>query len=204
MLLNVHQPVSPVVFSSLCLEKVPKSQPQPVKLYESSLDGPLSSIADLLVKEELARSMDRSGSSELFYNFVFLRTKPPEVITKSLKGSHSSLLMLSHHFTTPSFRPTSTPASPTVDDSAIWDPPLDLGPAQNGVDSQDQKSPEAEDEQVLDCQLHPRLPTQLKDLKVRVCHVNSPSSFYVQLTQHDSQLKRSAVNPRFWKQRKPD
>ncbi|KAG7240408.1 hypothetical protein INR49_026979 [Caranx melampygus] len=136
-----HQKLVTVVAT----EKVPRTQPQPVKLYGSSLNEPLSSIADLLVKEELVCSTDR---------------------------------------------PKSILASPSVDDSAIWDPPLDLELAQNGVDSPDPKSPEAEDEQVLDCQLRPRLPTQLKDLKVRVCHVNSPSSFYVQLTQYDSQLKR--------------
>uniref|UniRef100_A0A3B4Y300 Ring finger protein 17 n=1 Tax=Seriola lalandi dorsalis TaxID=1841481 RepID=A0A3B4Y300_SERLL len=107
--------------------KVPKTEPLPIKLFESGLNGPISNIAELLVKEELACFKDGPKSKHV---------RPPG------------------------------------DDSAVWDPPLELG------------------SEPLEFQPQLRLPAQLKDLKVRVCHVNSPSSFYVQFTQYNSQLKR--------------
>ncbi|XP_051260855.1 RING finger protein 17 [Dicentrarchus labrax] len=119
---------------------VPKSEPLPVKLFESGLNGPLDNIAELLVKEELA--CFREGLSK------------------------------------------------SNDDSAIWDPPLELGFATEGTDSANQKITGDQNEEPLEFQPQLKLPAQLKDLKVRVSHVNSPSSFYVQLTQNDSQLKR--------------
>ncbi|XP_058476020.1 RING finger protein 17 isoform X2 [Solea solea] len=87
----------------------------------------------------------------------------------------------------------SKPAASLCDDSAIWDPPLELGSAEDGADSPEPKiteEKEKDEEELLDLQLKLKLPAQLKDLKVRVSHVNSPSSFYVQLAQYDSQLKR--------------
>uniref|UniRef100_A0A3Q3MRH5 Ring finger protein 17 n=1 Tax=Mastacembelus armatus TaxID=205130 RepID=A0A3Q3MRH5_9TELE len=71
--------------------------------------------------------------------------------------------------------------SPPVDEPAIWDPPIELGSDQDAQGSTEQ-----------DDKLQPqlKLPAQLEDLKVRVCHINSPSSFYIQLTQLDSQLRR--------------
>lgn len=36
-------------------ETVPKTEPLPVRLFESGLNGPLANIAELLVKEDLAR-----------------------------------------------------------------------------------------------------------------------------------------------------
>lgn len=75
------------------------------------------------------------------------------------------------------------------EESAIWDSPLELGSATEGVDDADQNVPE----EPLEFQPQLHLPDQLKDLKVRVSHVKSPSSFYVQFSQYDSQLKRSAV-----------
>ncbi|KAM8854806.1 RING finger protein 17 [Spinachia spinachia] len=66
---------------------------------------------------------------------------------------------------------------------AIWDPPLDLGSAPDGGDAAPDRSSSGEKFQL-------RLPDQLKDVKVRVSHVNSPSSFYVQFTQNDAQLRR--------------
>ncbi|XP_034549440.1 RING finger protein 17 isoform X2 [Notolabrus celidotus] len=76
------------------------------------------------------------------------------------------------------------------DESTIWDPPLDLGSAADGADAPDQKLSDDVNEEPLQFQPQLKLPAQLKDLKVRVSHVNSPSSFYVQLTQNDSQLRR--------------
>ncbi|CAB1418936.1 unnamed protein product [Pleuronectes platessa] len=114
-----------------------------VRLFECSLDGPQTNIAELLVNEELA----------------------------SFKESYKS-----KHAISP------------ADDSIIWDPPLEHGLATEGIDSPDQKVPKAEES--LEFQPQLKLPAQLKDLKVKVTHVNSPSSFYVQLTQKDSQLKR--------------
>ncbi|XP_023259049.1 RING finger protein 17 [Seriola lalandi dorsalis] len=125
--------------------KVPKTEPLPIKLFESGLNGPISNIAELLVKEELACFKDGPKSKHV---------RPPG------------------------------------DDSAVWDPPLELGSAAEGVGSPDQNVPREQDEEPLEFQPQLRLPAQLKDLKVRVCHVNSPSSFYVQFTQYNSQLKR--------------
>ncbi|XP_059198689.1 RING finger protein 17 isoform X2 [Centropristis striata] len=122
--------------------RVPKTEPLPVKLFESSLNGPQADIAELLVKEELASFKEGLSPS--------CSVKPRDT-------------------------------GPPGDDSAIWDPPLD---------ALDQTIPGDQDEKLLEFQPQLELPSQLKDLKVRVSHVNSPSSFYVQLIQHDSQLRR--------------
>ncbi|XP_042350877.1 RING finger protein 17-like [Plectropomus leopardus] len=126
-------------------ERVPKTMPLPVKLFESGLNGPQANIAELLVKEELASFKEGLQSKD---------------------------------------------ARPSVDDSVVWDPPLELGFATNGVDNPDQKILGEQSEEQLEFQPQLKLSDQLKDLKVRVSHVNSPSSFYVQFTQYDSQLKR--------------
>ncbi|XP_041663773.1 RING finger protein 17 isoform X2 [Cheilinus undulatus] len=123
----------------------PKTMPLPVKLFESSLNGPLASIAELLVKEELACFKEEVKSK-----------------TAMLAGP----------------------------DPAIWDPPLDLSSAVECADTPDQKKQREQNEETLEFQPQLKLPAQFKDLKVRVSHINSPSSFYVQLTQYDSQLKR--------------
>ncbi|XP_077436804.1 RING finger protein 17 isoform X2 [Vanacampus margaritifer] len=57
-----------------------------------------------------------------------------------------------------------------ANDCPVWDPPLELS--------------------CLDFQPRLNLPGSLKDAKVRVSHITSPSSFYVQFVQNDSQLKR--------------
>uniref|UniRef100_A0AAQ6A8N9 Tudor domain-containing protein n=1 Tax=Amphiprion ocellaris TaxID=80972 RepID=A0AAQ6A8N9_AMPOC len=111
----------------MATESVTKSAPLPVKLFEGDLNGPQTSIAELLVKEELA------------------------CFKEGLKSKN---------------------ASPSHDDSTIWDPPLEL----------------EENDEPFQPQL--KFPAQLKDLKVKVSHVNSPSSFYVQFAHSDSQLKR--------------
>uniref|UniRef100_A0A3P8U2J1 Ring finger protein 17 n=1 Tax=Amphiprion percula TaxID=161767 RepID=A0A3P8U2J1_AMPPE len=97
-------------------ESVTKSAPLPVKLFEGDLNGPQTSIAELLVKEELAWSS-------------------------------------------------------TTEASAL-----------------EQIVPGEENDEPFQPQL--KFPAQLKDLKVKVSHVNSPSSFYVQFAHSDSQLKR--------------
>ncbi|XP_074513953.1 RING finger protein 17 [Sebastes fasciatus] len=125
--------------------KVPKSEPLPVKLFESGLNGPLDDIAELLVKEELASFKEERDSSK-----------------EGLKSTDGG------------------------EESAIWDSPLELGSVTEGVDDADQNVPE----EPLEFQPQLHLPDQLKDLKVRVSHVKSPSSFYVQFSQYDSQLKR--------------
>ncbi|KAM9347789.1 LOW QUALITY PROTEIN: RING finger protein 17 [Symphorus nematophorus] len=128
---------------------VPKTEPLPVKLFESSLNGPLANIAELLVKEELAR----------------------------FKGGLKSKGATCRDDT-----------APPGDNSAIWDPPLELGLAKGNGDASDKNISGEHNEEPLEPLL--KLPAQLKDLKVKVSHVNSPSSFYVQFTQYDSQLKR--------------
>uniref|UniRef100_A0A3Q2Z490 Tudor domain-containing protein n=1 Tax=Hippocampus comes TaxID=109280 RepID=A0A3Q2Z490_HIPCM len=67
-----------------------------------------------------------------------------------------------------------------ANDGAIWDPPLDL----SGLEPLDPTGTAVE--------FQPRLslPGSLKDAKVRVSHITSPSSFYIQFIQNDSQLKR--------------
>lgn len=84
-------------------------------------------------------------------------------------------------------------ASPPGDDSAIWDPPLDLSSELEDLNTPDQNIAGKQDEEPLELEPPLKLLAQLKDLKVRVSHVNSPSSFYVQFTQYDSHLKRLAV-----------
>lgn len=66
MCIILHSPKSTHLFLSLfdvfvhyCVlctppGKVPKTEPLPVKLFESGLNGPLANIAELLVKEQLA------------------------------------------------------------------------------------------------------------------------------------------------------
>lgn len=75
----------------------------------------------------------------------------------------------------------------------MWDPPVELGAAS---DVEDETRPEVsgQEEEALEFEPQLKLPAHLKDLKVRVSHVNSPSSFYVQLTQNNSRLKRSAAH----------
>ncbi|XP_055086710.1 RING finger protein 17 [Periophthalmus magnuspinnatus] len=114
--------------------KRPRYGPVPVKLFESSLNGPLDNIGEKLVKEVLACLRDGSSQNS---------------------SRHSS------------------------EDSTVWDPPLE--PGSDGASAADIPS---------DFQPQLPLPAQLKEVKVRISHVNSPSSFYVQLTKYDPWLKR--------------
>ncbi|KAJ0070701.1 hypothetical protein NL108_017887, partial [Boleophthalmus pectinirostris] len=109
--------------------------PVPVKLFESSLNGPLENIGEKLVEEKLACL--REGQSS--------RTCSSE-------------------------------------DSTVWDSPLEPGSDRDS----------AADHTDICSHFQPQLPLplQLKEVKVRVTHVNSPSSFYVQLTKYDPWLKR--------------
>ncbi|XP_065818266.1 RING finger protein 17 [Labrus bergylta] len=86
--------------------------------------------------------------------------------------------------------PKSENSRPAGDDSAIWDPPLELDAAPEGVSTPDQNTSGEQNVEPVEFEPQLKLPANLKDLKVRVSHVSSPSSFYVQLTQYDSQLKR--------------
>ncbi|KAM6934575.1 RING finger protein 17 [Xenentodon cancila] len=81
-------------------------------------------------------------------------------------------------------------AKPSCDDFTIWDPPLDLDSTSEVVNTQDQIFSGDQDDQSLELQPQLKLPDQLKDLKVRVSYVSSPSSFYVQFTQYDDQFRR--------------
>lgn len=77
-------------------------------------------------------------------------------------------------------------------ESVVWDPLLDPGLAGGDVDATIYHVTSEHKEESLMCELTLKLPAQLKELHVRVSHVQSPSSFYVQLTQNDVQLSRSA------------
>lgn len=68
----------------------------------------------------------------------------------------------------------------------VWDPPLELGSAV----APDQITVVEESNEPQELQTQLKLPDQRKDLKVRVTHVISPSSFYVRLTDSDPQLKK--------------
>ncbi|XP_072300260.1 RING finger protein 17 [Eucyclogobius newberryi] len=116
----------------LATAKGPRHGPVPVKLFESSLNGPLDNIGQKLVEEELACSRD--GSSLL-----------------------------------------------DCEDCTMWDPPLESDEANAAGDNNDGPS---------EFQPKLQLPALLKEVKVRVSHVNSPSSFYVQLIKYDPWLQR--------------
>lgn len=72
----------------------------------------------------------------------------------------------------------------------VWDSPLHLGLAACDVDSMNPKVTIEDKEELLTSEATLKLPAQLKELHVRVSHVDSPSSFYVQLTQDHAQLRR--------------
>lgn len=88
-------------------------------------------------------------------------------------------------------------------ESIVWDPPLNPGLAASDVDSTNHKTTVEDKEELLSPELTLKLPAQLKDLRVSVSHVNSPSSFYVQLTQDHSQLRRSADRSQLFQLYKP-
>lgn len=78
------------------------------------------------------------------------------------------------------------------DESVVWDPLLDPGLAASDLVTTIYNVTSEHKEESLMCEPTLKLPAQLKELHVRVSHVQSPSSFYVQLTQNDAQLSRSA------------
>ncbi|XP_036401470.1 RING finger protein 17 [Megalops cyprinoides] len=84
-----------------------------------------------------------------------------------------------------SFRKGMKPQAPTVE-TDIWDPPFE-GLVEGGGPELDLPS---EDGDTLDLQPNLQLPKNLKDLRVRVTHVASPGSFFVQLLQMDNHLKK--------------
>ncbi|XP_056144863.1 RING finger protein 17 [Lampris incognitus] len=128
-------------------EMVPKTVPQPVRLYESSFDGPMNNIADLLVTEKLDCFEERN-------------------------------------------------AMPPIEEPPVWDPPFEnLFLTANGEcftdDSASGPSPPMDQgAELMEFQPKLWLPASLNKLQVQVTHVNSPSSFFVQLIQNDHQLKR--------------
>ncbi|KAJ8246735.1 hypothetical protein GJAV_G00254800 [Gymnothorax javanicus] len=85
-------------------------------------------------------------------------------------------------------------------ETTVWDPPVegllegdwDGEPrASEGPTEEDAEDDEAaEQSEALDFRSDLRLPRNLKDLRVRVTHVRSPGSFYVQLLQMDKHLKK--------------
>ena len=75
-----------------------------------------------------------------------------------------------------------------------WDPPLEVSLAskQEPLSSSTSKQGSLRDQALdnVDFQPNVELPACLDQLKVKVTHVNSPGSFYVQLVQNNFQLKR--------------
>ncbi|XP_012993452.1 RING finger protein 17 isoform X2 [Esox lucius] len=81
--------------------------------------------------------------------------------------------------------------APAVD-TVVWDPPFEsglLGESKSDAAPPGQKTPE-HNEDLEKVQPNLTLPVSLKDLKVRVTHVVSPGSFYVQLLSMDHHLRR--------------
>ncbi|XP_034050572.1 LOW QUALITY PROTEIN: RING finger protein 17-like [Thalassophryne amazonica] len=75
------------------------------------------------------------------------------------------------------------------DEPVMWDPPLYVSYGTEGVsDGPDQMVSGDEEQSEFQPQL--QVPAVFKNLKVRITHINSPSSFFVQLTKYDSRLKR--------------
>ncbi|XP_027878178.1 RING finger protein 17 isoform X1 [Xiphophorus couchianus] len=126
--------------------KVPKTEPLPLGVFVGGVNQPKTSIAELLVKENLVSFKESKQS------------------TKSKKPS----------------RPEST----------VWDPPLELGAGAVKAESSGHVTIEEQIDDPVELQAQLKLPDQRKDLQVMVTHVNSPSSFYVRLTNSDPQLKR--------------
>ncbi|XP_023806629.1 RING finger protein 17 isoform X2 [Oryzias latipes] len=75
-------------------------------------------------------------------------------------------------------------------DADIWDPVLEISSAKPSSYPSGKTDCREQNKELLDLQIHLRSPDQLKDLTVRISHVCSPSSFYVQFTQYDAQLQR--------------
>ncbi|XP_069569519.1 RING finger protein 17 [Brachyistius frenatus] len=84
----------------------------------------------------------------------------------------------------------SNSASPSDDDHATWETACHPRSTTEQVEAPDQTIPGEQNEEPLVLQPLLNLPARIRDMKVRVSHVNSPSSFYVQLTQYDSHLTR--------------
>lgn len=84
-------------------------------------------------------------------------------------------------------------SSPSAVEFVIWDPPVELSSATDAAckTQQDESEQQQEDEEEAEFEPRLKLPAHLKDLKVQVSHVNSPSSFFVQFTENSRQLKRS-------------
>lgn len=114
------------------------------------------------------------------------------------------LFFISHHshlFFLP--RRLGSKASAASDvEFVIWDPPVEIDSAADVADEtrreeseqqQQQEEEEAEEGPAFEPRL--KLPAHLKDLKVQVSHVKSPSSFYVQFTENSRQLKRLVIGP---------
>ncbi|KAJ8352610.1 hypothetical protein SKAU_G00240860 [Synaphobranchus kaupii] len=79
-----------------------------------------------------------------------------------------------------------------VVDPAVWDPPFEgLLEAEREVEAAEEAPEEAPlQSDAQDLHTHIQILKNLKDLRVRVTHVCSPGSFYVQLLQMDKQLKK--------------
>ncbi|XP_054643204.1 RING finger protein 17 [Dunckerocampus dactyliophorus] len=127
------------LFEVVATEKSPKTEPLPVKLYESDSIGSVTNIAEVLIAEQLACSKE------------------------GLKSTDAEV----------------------ANDGAIWDLPIGLNADDRALDPSDGHDSRG-------VQFKPQLsfPKSLKDVKVRVSHVASPSSFFVQFAQSDAQLKR--------------
>lgn len=105
---------------------------------------------------------------------------------------HSHLFFLPHRL--------GSKASAASDiEFVIWDPPVEIDSAADVADEtrREESEQQQEEEEEEGPELEPRLklPAHLKDLKVQVSHVNSPSSFYVQFTENSRQLKRLVIGP---------
>lgn len=91
-------------------------------------------------------------------------------------------------------RLSSVDSAASAAELVTWDPPVELDSAVD-IDCKTRQDESQQQEMEEGVEFEPRLklPAHLKDLKVQVSHVNSPSSFYVQFTENSRQLKRSVI-----------
>ncbi|XP_029967099.1 RING finger protein 17 [Salarias fasciatus] len=104
-------------------------------------------------------------------------------------GQDEPLTNISEHLVDEGLACFKERVKPPPDDLAVWDPPLELCFPGGEIDAPNPKTPGHQEEEPQEFSPQLKIPAQLKDLEVRVTHINSPSSFYVQFVQNDSQLQ---------------
>lgn len=172
--------------ASLPSEADHNQKPLLVRMFMSNLKGPTANVAKLLVKKGLVCFKEGLDTFLICCCNVTCHIHLPLVCNCCGWSTFISSVNFCFH------RPKTEDAITSGNESVVWDPPLDPSLAASDVDATSHEVTIEHKKEVLKHEVTLKLPAQLKDLLVRVSHVNSPSSFYVQLTQHLAQLSRSA------------